>query len=134
MNENDNTTQKRIDEIRFMQLVTMFQMAAMQQMGKLVNPITNEVERDLPHARASIDMIETLKRKTEGNRSPDETEVLDKILFELHMNYVDESRRPETAGEADEEAGREAGGAEENADAGADGPDAAESETTDPEK
>jgi hypothetical protein len=93
MNEKDTTPEQRLDEIRLMQLVAMFQMAAMQQMGKLANPVTNEIERDLDQARASIDMIETLKRKTEGNRSAGETEFLDKVLFELHMNFVDESGR-----------------------------------------
>jgi hypothetical protein len=71
----------------------MFQMAAMQQLGKIPNPITNEIECDLQQAKASIDVLETIKRKTEGNLGDIEVEFLDKILFELRMNYVDEVKR-----------------------------------------
>lgn len=78
---------------RFLQLVAMFQMAALQQMGKLPNPLTNEIERELQQAKASIDMIEMLGDKTKGNLSDPEKEFLDKILFELRMNYVDEVSR-----------------------------------------
>jgi hypothetical protein len=81
------------EEILFLSLVSMFQAAAMQQMGKLVNPITNEVERDLEQARASIDILEMLQAKTKGNLTQMETDFLDKVLFELHMNFVDESGR-----------------------------------------
>jgi len=82
------------DETLFLQLVAMFQYAAMQQMGKLPNPATGKIERDLMQARISIDMIEMLQRRTESHRSAPESEFLDKVLFELRMNYVDESKRP----------------------------------------
>ena len=70
----------------------MFQMAAMQQMGKLVNPATNEVERNLDQARTSIDIVEMLQRKCADNLEEAEKKFLDKVLFELRMNYVDEVR------------------------------------------
>ena len=102
MNGNEQNISE--DTSRFLQLIAMFQVAAMQQMGKLPSPITNEVERDLQQAKASIDMLDTIKRKTEGNLSETEVEFLDKILFELHMNYVDEANRadPETKEDGDE--------------------------------
>ena len=80
-------------ELIFLQLVSMFQVAAMQQLGKFVNPVTNEVERDLEQARVSIDTLDVLKEKTKGNLTVEEEEFLDKVLFELHMNYVDELKR-----------------------------------------
>lgn len=126
------------DTSRLLQLIAMFQLAAMQQMGKLPNPITNEIERDLQQAKASIDVLETIKRKTQGNLSELETEFLDKVLFELHMNYVDEVSRPATdtkqegggsengadgskdeTGEAKKKAGKKKNGAGEASDGGA---------------
>ena len=77
-----------------LQLVAMFQYAAMQQMGKLPNPVTGKTERDLAQARMSIDMIEMLQNRTQTGRSARESEFFDKMLFELRMNYVDESKRP----------------------------------------
>lgn len=71
-------------------LVTMFQAAAMQQMGKVQNPMTNKIERDLEQAQMSIDMLEMLKVKTRGNLKQEEEEFLTNVLRELRMNYVDE--------------------------------------------
>lgn len=81
------------NEQLFIHLVMMFQVAAMQQLGKVMNPITNEIERDLEQAKFSIDTISMLKEKTKGNLSPSEEEYLGKVLFELQMNYVDEVDR-----------------------------------------
>jgi hypothetical protein len=83
------------DDARFLQLVAMFQMAALQQMGKMVNPVSGEVERDFEQSKSSIDLIEMLAAKTEGNLTTGEKEFLDKVLFELRMNYVDEVNRAE---------------------------------------
>lgn len=68
----------------------MYQLAAMQQLGKIMNPVTNAVEKDLDQAKFSIDTVEVLKRKTSGNLSKAEEEFLNKVLFELQMNYVEE--------------------------------------------
>jgi hypothetical protein len=89
------------DETLFLQLVAMFQYAAMQQMGKLPSPATGKIERDLAQARISIDMIEMLQARTQSHRSDSESEFLEKVLFELRMNYVDESKRPADPAEGD---------------------------------
>lgn len=92
------------DELLFLHLVSLFQFAAMQQMGKLPNPVDGKIQRDLEQARASIDIVEMLHAKTEGRRTAAESEFIDKVLFELRMNYVDETRRDE-GGRADTEGG-----------------------------
>lgn len=74
----------------FMQLVIMFQQAAWSHLGKLPNPMTNKIERDLEQARMSIDMLDMLKARTKGNLSEQETQILDHALRELKLNYVDE--------------------------------------------
>ena len=89
-----NESEKK-DEIHFIQLVLMFQTAAMQQMGKLQNPITQKIERDLDQARFSIDMLEMLQSKTKNNLSENEKKFLEHTLFELRMNYVDEMSKEE---------------------------------------
>jgi hypothetical protein len=98
------------DEILFVQLVSMFQIAAMQQMGKIRNPVTNKIERDLDQARVSIDILGMIKEKTKGNLRHEEQEYLDKLLFETRMNYLEELKRPdETAGAGKTEEGAPAG-------------------------
>ena len=91
------------DELLFVQLVATFQFAAMQQMGKIANPVSGEIERDLGQAKTSIDIVEMLQRKTAGSRTSRENEFMDKVLFELRMNYVDEVKRGDTAPPEDPE-------------------------------
>jgi hypothetical protein len=83
------------DEFHFVQLVMTFQASAMQQMGKLQNPITNKVERSLDQARFSIDMLEMIQNKTQNNLSENERKFLEHTLYELRMNYVDELKKDE---------------------------------------
>jgi hypothetical protein len=82
-------------ELMFVQLVSMFQMAALQQLGKLKNPLTDVVERNLPAAQGTIDLLEMLQEKTRGNLSPEEDRFLQTVLRDLRLNYVDEAAKPD---------------------------------------
>jgi len=79
----------------FMQLVLMVHASAMQHLGKLKNPLTDTVERNLPAAQASIDLLDMLAVKTRGNLNHAEERLLGDMIRELKLNYVDEAARPE---------------------------------------
>ncbi len=81
-------------QVLFMNLIAMFHSLAWQQLGKVKNPVTGEIERNLEGARGLIDTLEMLKDKTEGHRSPDEERFLNDILKELRLNYVEEANKP----------------------------------------
>ena len=83
----------------FFSLIMTFQAAAMQQMGKLKNPISDKIERDLQQAQLSIDIIDMLEEKTKGNLTDDESRFLKGILQELKLNYVDESTKEQQSAE-----------------------------------
>jgi len=107
MGDQDEQKEKAQDPISrrdlFLALVQSFQAAAMQQMGKIVNPFTQKIERDMPQAKLSIEMLEMLKERTTGNLMREEARLLDHILTELRLNYVDEAQRGDLpkAGEGD---------------------------------
>lgn len=82
------------NEILLTQLVSMFHFAALQQMGKLKNPMTDKIEKDLQQSQASIDILEMLHVKMKGNLSLDEEKMFSTILQELKLNYVDEASKP----------------------------------------
>jgi hypothetical protein len=82
------------DEVLFLQLVSMFQIAALQQMGKIPSPITGKTERDLEQAKISVDMLGMIESRTKGNLTEREKEFLGKVLFESRMNYLDEMKKP----------------------------------------
>lgn len=89
----EQLTEEQLNQVLFLNLVTMFQTAAMQHMGKLMDPVTQKIERDLEQAKFSIDIIGMLEAKTKGNLSDEERRFLDHVLFELRINYVDEVRK-----------------------------------------
>jgi len=76
-------------------LIYTFQMQAMMQMGKLKNPITDKVDRDLEAAQMSIDMLDMIKEKTKNNLTEDEDRFLTQVLSDLKLNYVEESAKPQ---------------------------------------
>jgi len=78
---------------QFIGFVSLLANSAMQQLGKLVNPVTGTIERNLSGAKATIDMIRMLQVKTQGNLSQEEQQVLDSSLANVQLNYVDELKR-----------------------------------------
>lgn len=95
------------NHLLFTQLVLMFHGTAMQQMGKVKNPLTDKIERDLGQAQVSIDMVEMLYEKTRGNLSSEEERLIQALLRELRLNYVDEVNKDQKkpAGEAPQPTG-----------------------------
>jgi hypothetical protein len=88
--EKENFTPEQKQQALFLQLVMMFQQAAWAHLGKVPNPMTQKIERDLEQARMSIDMIDMLKTRTQGNISDEENNLLEHALRELKLNYIDE--------------------------------------------
>jgi hypothetical protein len=43
---------------------------------------------DLAQAKFSIDLLRLLREKTEGNRTADETQLLDELLYDLQLRFV----------------------------------------------
>lgn len=84
----------------FVSMVMMLDSACWQQLGKVVNPISGEIEKELSHASISIDMLLMFREKTKGNLTPDEAKLLDKTIAVLQLNYAEEiakETKPPTA-------------------------------------
>lgn len=87
------------DEALFLSIMYSFHAAAMQQMGKIANPFTGKVERDLNGARGTIEVLIMFRKKTEGNLTDRERRILTNLITELQLNFVDESKREPAAAE-----------------------------------
>jgi hypothetical protein len=85
----------------FWMLVVSLQAGAMQQMGKVASPISGEIERNLEAARATIDTLVMLEEKTQGNLSGDEGKFLSSVLYQLRLNFVDESKKGDQTEKSD---------------------------------
>ena len=77
----------------FTQLLYIFYSSAMMSMGKLKNPATDKIDRNLEQARQSIDILELIKTKTRNNLTAEQERTLDGLLTELRLNFVDESNK-----------------------------------------
>lgn len=84
MEQNEKNTQM------LFYLVGSFEMAAMQGMGKILNPVTNKTERNLEQAQFAIDILDMIKEKMKGNLSEYEEKYLDNTAAQLKLNYLDE--------------------------------------------
>ena len=57
-------------------------------LGDMENPATGQKEVDLELAKHNIDLLGMLEEKTQGNLSEQEKKLLDSVLYELRMCYV----------------------------------------------
>lgn len=73
-------------------LCIMLYSDALVHLGQIPDPVTGQRHMDLDQVRFAIDLLETIKDKTNGNRTPEESEVLDEILSALQMGFVRATR------------------------------------------
>jgi len=59
------------------------------------DPLTGESHRDPAQAADVIDLLVLLRQRTEGHRTPEETQVLDELVYDLQLRYVEVMKRSE---------------------------------------
>lgn len=85
------------DSELFQVLVFQLAQSGWMALGKVPEPMSGKIQRNLELARMTIDMLEALESRTKGNLSADETATLDRALRELRMNYLDEQKKDSSA-------------------------------------
>ncbi len=81
------------EELSFLSLVYSLSQAAWSWLGKQAHPVNNQIQKDLKQAKAMIDMLRMLQKKTQGNLNPKEQQIIEGILADLELNYVEESTK-----------------------------------------
>lgn len=66
---------------------------AMAALEGAPDPATGQTHRDPMQAAELIDVLMLLREKTEGHRTPEETQVLEEIIYDLQVRYVNATRR-----------------------------------------
>jgi hypothetical protein len=61
-------------------------------MGLIEDQEGESVPKNIPVAKQEIDMIEMLQEKTKGNLSPQEEKLMEQVLYELHVRFVEASK------------------------------------------
>ncbi|MCH8067946.1 MAG: DUF1844 domain-containing protein [Candidatus Marinimicrobia bacterium] len=85
------------DEQMFIHLISSFSSTAWIGLGKIKNPVTDKIERDLQQASYAIDMLDMLSRRMGDNLSDAEKRFLNSAIGDLKINYVDEVKKSEEA-------------------------------------
>jgi hypothetical protein len=87
------------EPVTFTSLVLSLATTAAVHFGDLGDPGTGEKSpRTLEGARQMIDMLAMLQDKTKGNLTPQEATILERVLFELRMRFVEAERESGSAG------------------------------------
>ena len=72
----------------FKMLIAQFGAQAMMELGEIQNPISGKSEVSLTRAKFTIDVLQLIKDKTEGNLTPEEMQYVDGVLYELRTKFV----------------------------------------------
>jgi hypothetical protein len=78
-------------EPSFSMIVSSFVAQALISLGDMPNPVDGKRIRDLEAAKFSIDMLQILLDKTQGNLTDEENAMLSGALYDLRMRYVSAS-------------------------------------------
>ena len=61
-------------------------------LGLYENPASGKAEKDMEQAKYSIDLLQILKDKMRGNLTDEEEKLINAILYDLRMRYVEACR------------------------------------------
>jgi len=77
----------------FETLVSYLSTTAMFQLGLIPGPSGEHIPPDMPNAKRTVDLLEVLQEKTKGNLTAGESRLLDDVLYELRMTFVEMQKR-----------------------------------------
>jgi hypothetical protein len=63
--------------------------SALIHLGDLEPPGEDAKRRDLPMAKHTIDLLTLLRQKTKSNLTPEEDKLLESLLYDLRLRYVE---------------------------------------------
>jgi hypothetical protein len=66
--------------------------SALIHLGARPHPESGEVHQDLTLARETLDLLALLRDKTRGNLSPEEERLLDSLLVDLRLKFVEAAK------------------------------------------
>jgi hypothetical protein len=81
-----------LPQINFPTFMASLNASALVHLGVIEDPVSGKVEKNLPMAKQTIDILSMLQQKTAGNLNPDEDAMLKSILYDLRILFVKEKK------------------------------------------
>ncbi len=79
-------------EFGFSTFILSLSTSALVHLGELPDPLSNTNEVNLQLARQTISIIEMLKEKTEGNLTKEEENLIESVLYDVRLKFVNSSK------------------------------------------
>jgi hypothetical protein len=91
---DDQSTDHEESAVTFLGFVLSLAHTAAVHFGDVPDPVSGEtIPANLPAAQQMIDILALLEEKTRGNLTAEERQLLDQILYELRLRYVEVSKQ-----------------------------------------
>ena len=87
--QNAEADEKALPEINFSTFIISLSTQALMNLGEISNPLSGAVETDIPVAKQMIDILGMLREKTRGNLDSGEEKLIEDVLYDLRMKYVE---------------------------------------------
>jgi hypothetical protein len=93
MTEENNPSPDSSNQVTFVGFIFSLAHTAAVHFGDVPDPVTAETQQaNLPAAQQIIDILALMEEKTRGNLSAEERQLLDQVLYELRLRYVEASK------------------------------------------
>ena len=82
-----------LPKVDFSTFILSLATAALYQLGAVPDPASGRVvEADPLVARQTLETLEMLREKTQGNLTEEERKLIDSLLYDLRLRYVELTR------------------------------------------
>lgn len=87
MSGEEGNSLQDLPPLDFSTFVLSLSTSVLMNLGLVENPVTKKIEKELPMARQTIDLIVLIQEKTKGNLTKEEAKLLEDVLHELRVWY-----------------------------------------------
>lgn len=88
----DQEPPRTLPPVDFSTFVVSLGSSALMHLGELEEPGSGKTEKDLPLAKHTIDLLTMLQGKTKGNLTPGEEKLLESLLYDLRIRFVEAAK------------------------------------------
>ena len=90
---DESQTEKQSPAINFIAFVLTLAHTTAVHLGDTEDPVSgHKMEPHLPAAQQMIDILSLLEEKTRGNLTAEERQLLEQLLYELRVRFVEVSK------------------------------------------
>jgi hypothetical protein len=90
---DENNKAEALQTIDFSTFLLSLSTNALVHMGEVEDPSAADIPVDMVLAKQTIDIIGMLKEKTKNNLTPEEENLINHILYDLRLRFVQQGKK-----------------------------------------